>query len=174
MIFNSSFVLILFLIMHTASHARMMVNLFCISCPSLISAIAAKANGTLMTHELKDQLEDAAVSTGKALSHVRRNRNTEDEQSQQTTTMSVDDMIADKTKEKDENKMSPEIAVMQPILRFLQLLCENHNQELQVWRPFHWWFFTRGQYWPSGIVVACVCLCVCVSVRVSITSLSAR
>ena len=22
--------------------------------------------------------------------------------------------------------------------------------------------FTRGQYWPSGIVVACVCLCVCV------------
>ena len=34
--------------------------------------------------------------------------------------------------------------------------------------------FTRGQYWPSGIAVACVCLCVCVSVRVSITSLSAR
>ena len=34
--------------------------------------------------------------------------------------------------------------------------------------------FTRGQYWPSGIVVACVCLCVCVSVRVSIKSLSAR
>ena len=22
-------------------------------------------------------------------------------------------------------------------------------------------FFTRGQFWPSGIVVACVCLCVC-------------
>ena len=34
--------------------------------------------------------------------------------------------------------------------------------------------FTRGQYWPSGIVVACVCLSVCVSVRASITSLSAR
>ena len=26
-------------------------------------------------------------------------------------------------------------------------------------------FFTRGQLWPSGIVVACVCLCVCVSVN---------
>ena len=25
--------------------------------------------------------------------------------------------------------------------------------------------FTRGQFWPSGIVVACVCLCVCVSVN---------
>ena len=34
--------------------------------------------------------------------------------------------------------------------------------------------FTRGQFWPSGIVVACVCLSVCVSVRASITSLSAR
>ena len=25
-------------------------------------------------------------------------------------------------------------------------------------------FFTRGQFWPSGIVVACVCLSVCPSV----------
>ena len=28
-------------------------------------------------------------------------------------------------------------------------------------------FITRGQFWPSGIVVACVCLCVCPSVRQS-------
>ena len=34
--------------------------------------------------------------------------------------------------------------------------------------------FTRGQFWPSGIVVACVCLCVCPSVCASITSLSTR
>ena len=27
-------------------------------------------------------------------------------------------------------------------------------------------FVTRGQFWPSGIVVACVCLSVCPSVRV--------
>ena len=25
--------------------------------------------------------------------------------------------------------------------------------------------FTRGQFWPSGIVVACVCVCVCLSVN---------
>ena len=25
------------------------------------------------------------------------------------------------------------------------------------------WFFTRGQFWPSGIVVACVCVCVSVN-----------
>ena len=24
--------------------------------------------------------------------------------------------------------------------------------------------FTRGQFWPSGIVIACVCVCVCQSV----------
>uniref|UniRef100_A0A8B9GPL0 Inositol 1,4,5-trisphosphate receptor n=1 Tax=Amazona collaria TaxID=241587 RepID=A0A8B9GPL0_9PSIT len=31
----------------------------------------------------------------------------------------------------EEAIMSPTIAIMQPILRFLQLLCENHNRELQ-------------------------------------------
>ena len=29
-------------------------------------------------------------------------------------------------------------------------------------------FYYRGQFWPSGIVVACVCLCVCVSVCVCV------
>ena len=29
---------------------------------------------------------------------------------------------------------------------------------------FAHFFFTRGQFWPSGIVVACVCVCVCLSV----------
>ena len=29
------------------------------------------------------------------------------------------------------------------------------------------YLFTRGQFWPSGIVVACVCVCVRVSVRQS-------
>ena len=32
--------------------------------------------------------------------------------------------------------------------------------------PSH--LFTRGQFWPSGIVVACVCLSVCVSVCVCV------
>ena len=30
-------------------------------------------------------------------------------------------------------------------------------------------FFTRGQLWPSGIVVACVCLCVCVCMCVCVS-----
>lgn len=31
-----------------------------------------------------------------------------------------------------EMEMGPAVTIMKPILRFLQLLCENHNQDLQV------------------------------------------
>lgn len=31
-----------------------------------------------------------------------------------------------------EMEMGPAVIIMKPILRFLQLLCENHNQDLQV------------------------------------------
>lgn len=31
-----------------------------------------------------------------------------------------------------ETEMGPAVIIMKPILRFLQLLCENHNQDLQV------------------------------------------
>lgn len=31
-----------------------------------------------------------------------------------------------------ECKLSPKVIVMQPVFRFLQLLCENHNRDLQV------------------------------------------
>ena len=86
------------------------------------------------------------------------------------------------------------LAMKQSILSWTQLLdcnssadqvpssLEGHKGVVALsWREsieFVGWkvlfFFTRGQYWPSGIVVACVCLSVCVSVRASITSLSAR
>ena len=33
--------------------------------------------------------------------------------------------------------------------------------------PLHG-IFIRGQFWPLGIVVACVCVCVCVSVCLSV------
>ena len=35
-------------------------------------------------------------------------------------------------------------------------------------------FFTRGQFWPSGIVVACVCVSVCPCVRVSVCVCQSR
>lgn len=34
-----------------------------------------------------------------------------------------------------ETEMGPAVTIMKPILRFLQLLCENHNQDLQVGLP---------------------------------------
>ena len=40
--------------------------------------------------------------------------------------------------------------------------CSSYNPMRQLM------LFTRGQLWPSGIVVACVCLCVCVCVCVSV------
>lgn len=33
------------------------------------------------------------------------------------------------------NEMGTSVLIMQPILRFLQLLCENHNRDLQVRPP---------------------------------------
>lgn len=39
---------------------------------------------------------------------------------------------AEKAKDAEENKLPQEVMIMQPILRFLQLLCENHNYDLQV------------------------------------------
>jgi RyR and IP3R Homology associated len=53
-----------------------------------------------------------------------------DAQSSQVSLPS-EESIVEKSKEK-EKRLAPEIAIMQPIFRFLQLLCENHNSELQV------------------------------------------
>ncbi len=79
-----------------------------------------------LTDELKDQMSEAASQTNKAYLAVRKGReiNTadrsssyNDESSKTTTTGRV---------------MAHEVACMEPILRFLQLLCENHNSDLQV------------------------------------------
>ena len=42
----------------------------------------------------------------------------------------LDDMLAEKRKEEKDadKKLHPQVAIMTPILRFLQLLCENHNR----------------------------------------------
>lgn len=53
-------------------------------------------------------------------------------------------------KSAEEVTMSPAIAIMQPILRFLQLLCENHNRELQV---FYFVWKLRKQPMILSIIV---------------------
>lgn len=47
----------------------------------------------------------------------------------------LEDILAEKIEKRkdkdDQNKLSNKVLVMQPTLRFLQLLCENHNPDLQ-------------------------------------------
>ena len=68
----------------------------------------------------------------------------------------------------------------EPLIQLVQNLVGNPpllSWFLSGWilEEFCWIVFTRGQFWPSGIVVACVCVCVCVCMCVcpSIMSLSA-
>ena len=53
------------------------------------------------------------------------------------------------------------------------IVIELKDFELELnwnWKPeliridqFNQFIFTRGQFWPSGIVIACVCVCVCIN-----------
>ncbi len=47
----------------------------------------------------------------------------------------LEDLLAervDRAREKEEEgRLSPKVSIMKPILRFLQLLCENHNHDMQ-------------------------------------------
>lgn len=62
----------------------------------------------------------------------------------------LEDMLAEKLDRHrdhdDQNKLSSKVLVMQPILRFLQLLCENHNQNLQVSPKRTLVFFLHSNY----------------------------
>ena len=88
----------------------------------------------VFTSELAEQMDDAASTTTKAYAHLRHLRHMEKgfDSSQSLPAMTEGETIGgEKAKEKDK-KMSAEILIIRPILRFLQLLCENHNAELQV------------------------------------------
>uniref|UniRef100_A0A8C2UDR8 Inositol 1,4,5-trisphosphate receptor n=1 Tax=Coturnix japonica TaxID=93934 RepID=A0A8C2UDR8_COTJA len=75
--------------------------------------------------EVRDQLLEASAATRKAYSTYRREADSDDHYSAAEGAQSAAD------KSKDDLEMSAVISIMQPILRFLQLLCENHNRDLQ-------------------------------------------
>lgn len=79
-----------------------------------------------LTDEVKEQLTEAAQQTNKAYSAVRKGR--EGEGSDGARNTSQDNFKSSTV----GHYLSSEIVIMQPILRFLQLLCENHNSEMQV------------------------------------------
>jgi len=83
--------------------------------------------------EVSGQMEDAAAATTKAYANLRRLRHKEKHNSSVSSSHAVfsDEVVMERAKEK-KRKLPPELLIMQPILRVLQLLCENHNSDLQV------------------------------------------
>ncbi|XP_015284919.1 PREDICTED: inositol 1,4,5-trisphosphate receptor type 2 [Gekko japonicus] len=75
---------------------------------------------------MKGQLTEASTATSKAYCVYRREMDPEIDLISSGT-----DAANAEEKSSEEITMSPAIVIMQPILRFLQLLCENHNRELQ-------------------------------------------
>ena len=101
----------------------------------MLSYLVAKNNEAILNYELRDQLTEAAVTTGQAMSKVSQQHPVDESDNNNVpanTSVTIDDVLAEKNKDKDDTAIAMEIAVMQPILRFLQLLCENHNRDLQV------------------------------------------
>lgn len=82
----------------------------------------------MATEEVREQLLEASTATKKAFTTYRREVDSDDHLGGgEVPTTSGE-------KNQDENEMSVTITIMQPILRLMQLLCENHNRELQVSR----------------------------------------
>ncbi|KAF5282120.1 hypothetical protein FQA39_LY17676 [Lamprigera yunnana] len=95
-----------------------------------------KTNGILISEELREELNRAAEITSQGFANVRSLSSGEDSCSLSAGAASnFEDMLAEKLekhRERDEESLlSVKILIMQPILRFLQLLCENHNPTLQ-------------------------------------------
>uniref|UniRef100_A0A8C8EHB9 Inositol 1,4,5-trisphosphate receptor n=1 Tax=Oncorhynchus tshawytscha TaxID=74940 RepID=A0A8C8EHB9_ONCTS len=75
--------------------------------------------------EVKEQLVEASTVTKKAFTTYRR----EAEAEEHLATAECQGPAS--TPDDQEGEMSVIITIMQPILRLMQLLCENHNRELQ-------------------------------------------
>lgn len=84
--------------------------------------------------DLRSGFDDAAMHTNQAMANVRvaHGRHGEDDGEEGSNTHTPDDAHGDKLlKEKEAKKLPTQISIMKNILRFLQLLCENHNRDLQ-------------------------------------------
>ncbi|XP_018320612.1 inositol 1,4,5-trisphosphate receptor isoform X2 [Agrilus planipennis] len=95
-----------------------------------------KTNGIIISDELREELDHAAESTCQAYANVRSLASGDDHSAINSGAASAfEDLLAEKLEkhkeQDDQTRLSGKILIMQPILRFLQLLCENHNQTLQ-------------------------------------------
>ncbi|KAL7871156.1 hypothetical protein SRHO_G00086530 [Serrasalmus rhombeus] len=106
------------------------VNMFEISCRKReeegeVSSIRHKKgrDALHLKEEMRDQLKNASCATSKAYSMFRK----EGDPDLDMVGLGAEEM----EEEVEEVQMSQAITIMKPILRFLQLLCENHNRHLQ-------------------------------------------
>uniref|UniRef100_A0A8D3D0M0 Inositol 1,4,5-trisphosphate receptor n=1 Tax=Scophthalmus maximus TaxID=52904 RepID=A0A8D3D0M0_SCOMX len=91
-----------------------------------ISGIRIKKDSSLhMREDMRGQLKEASSVTSKAFCAFRKELDPDLESLGQNSEM----VGAEEPLE--ETQMSPAITIMKPILRYLQLLCENHNSGLQ-------------------------------------------
>lgn len=101
----------------------------------------------VVTEEVKEQLVEASAVTQKAFTTYRREAEAEEHQAAADGTP-----LPTADKSQDEGEMSVIITIMQPILRLMQLLCENHNRDLQVSlflsQDFHFASATTGPLLP--------------------------
>ncbi|KAM9375957.1 inositol 1,4,5-trisphosphate-gated calcium channel ITPR2 isoform 2-T2 [Pholidichthys leucotaenia] len=122
--------------MHLAQQeirATVSVNMFEISCRKRdddgdISSMRfkkVKDPGLHMREDMRGQLKEASSVTSKAFCTFRKELDPDFEGLGQTSE------IIGAEEALDEIHMSPAITIMKPILRYLQLLCENHNSDLQ-------------------------------------------
>ncbi|KAM9483267.1 inositol 1,4,5-trisphosphate-gated calcium channel ITPR1 isoform 1-T1 [Clarias gariepinus] len=79
----------------------------------------------MVTDDAREQLLEASAVTKKAFGSYRRDADPEEGYGH------ADGDKGGGDKGVEQGEMSPVILIMQPILRFLQLLCENHNRDLQ-------------------------------------------
>ncbi|XP_069940179.1 inositol 1,4,5-trisphosphate receptor isoform X5 [Cherax quadricarinatus] len=95
-----------------------------------------RPNGLVMNDEIREELSVAASVTSQAYANIRAG-NTGDDNSTCLGINTLEEVgenfggRGNKDSPADNPKLSPKIAVMEPVLRFLQLLCENHNLFLQ-------------------------------------------
>ncbi|XP_053539846.1 inositol 1,4,5-trisphosphate receptor type 1 isoform X7 [Ictalurus punctatus] len=84
-----------------------------------------KDSVVMVTDDAREQLLEASAVTKKAFGSYRRDADPEEVYGHTDGDKGGGDKGA------EQGEMSPVILIMQPILRFLQLLCENHNRDLQ-------------------------------------------
>lgn len=80
----------------------------------------------VVTEDVREQLIEASAVTKKAITAYRREADADEHLNV------AEGQPSTAEKNQDDNEMSVIITIMQPILRLMQLLCENHNRELQV------------------------------------------